>query len=298
MFEGVICALITPFRDGRVDGQSMRRLIDYQISQGVQGIVPCGTTGESATLSHDEHKEVIRLCLEHVHGRVPVIAGTGSNSTSESIALTRFAREAGASAALLITPYYNKPTQNGLVTHYRAVAEAVDLPLVLYNVPGRTAVDMQAETVARLADLPNVVAVKEATAGMERASTIRALCGDKITLLSGDDATFMPFLAVGGRGVISVSANVAPARMVAIYNHWQAGNSKEALREHDALLPLNQKLFCETNPIPIKAAAYMLGLCGPEIRLPLTPMSDQHREPLERILRNLGLFEQVAPFTR
>ncbi|MBF0426915.1 MAG: 4-hydroxy-tetrahydrodipicolinate synthase [Magnetococcales bacterium] len=294
MFEGVICALITPFQDGRVDGPSMRRLIDYQISQGVQGIVPCGTTGESATLSHDEHREVIRLCLEHVNGRVPVIAGTGSNSTAESIALTRFAREAGASGALLITPYYNKPTQNGLVTHYRAVAEAVDIPLVLYNVPGRTAVDMQAETVARLAELPNVVGVKEATANMERASTIRALCGDKITLLSGDDATFMPFLAVGGHGVISVSANVAPAQMAAIYKSWRAGDSKGALRAHDALLALNQKLFCETNPIPIKAAAHMLGLCGPEIRLPLTPMSDVHREPLQRILRNLGLFEQVA----
>ncbi|MBF0136862.1 MAG: 4-hydroxy-tetrahydrodipicolinate synthase [Magnetococcus sp. DMHC-1] len=296
MFEGVICALITPFRDGRVDGQSMRRLIEYQISQGVQGIVPCGTTGESATLSHDEHREVIRLCLEYVNGRVPVIAGTGSNSTTESINLTRFAREAGASGALLITPYYNKPTQNGLVAHYRAVAEAVDIPLVLYNVPGRTAVDMQAETVARLAELPNIVAVKEATANMERASTIRALCGDKIALLSGDDATFMPFLAIGGRGVISVSANVAPGRMVAIYKHWRAGASKESLREHDALLPLNQKLFCETNPIPIKAAAHMLGLSGPEIRLPLTPMSENHREPLQRILRNLGLFEQVAPF--
>ncbi|MBF0623750.1 MAG: 4-hydroxy-tetrahydrodipicolinate synthase [Magnetococcales bacterium] len=294
MFEGVICALITPFRDGRVDGPAMSRLIDYQIANGVRGIVPCGTTGESATLTHDEHKEVINLCLKYVDGRVPVIAGTGSNSTAESIHLTRFAKSAGANAALLITPYYNKPTQSGLVAHYRAIAEAVDLPLILYNVPGRTGLDMQAATVAQLAQIGNVVGLKEATANMERASTIHRTCGNNITLLSGDDATFLPFLAVGGKGVISVSANIAPAHMVAIYDHWTQGRPMEALAAHETLLPLNQHLFCETNPIPVKAAAHMLGFCGPEIRAPLTPMSPVHEEPMRRILEALGLPRQAA----
>jgi 4-hydroxy-tetrahydrodipicolinate synthase len=289
MFEGVFVALVTPFRDNRIDVVSLRRLIEYQLGHGIHGIVPCGTTGESATLTHDEHREVIRLCVETVAGRVPVIAGTGSNSTEESIRMTRFAQEAGADGALLITPYYNKPTQDGLVQHYQAVAEAVDLPLVLYNVPGRTALDMKPETVARLAEFPNIVAIKEATGDMERASLIRSLCGEKMTLLSGDDASFLPFLAVGGRGVISVTANIAPSRLVTLWNRWEREDVVGALREHDALLPLHRAMFVETNPIPVKAAVALLGLCGEEIRMPLTRLSESYLPLLRRLCGDLGL---------
>ncbi|MBF0159725.1 MAG: 4-hydroxy-tetrahydrodipicolinate synthase [Magnetococcales bacterium] len=293
MFEGIIVALVTPLRDNRVDVDGLRRLIEYQIEHGVHGIVPCGTTGESATLSHDEHRAVIQHCIEIVGGRVPVIAGTGSNSTAESVALTRFAREAGADGALLITPYYNKPTQEGLVRHYQTIAESVELPLVLYNVPGRTALDMKPETVARLAELPNIVAIKEATADMERALVIRSMCGEKLTLLSGDDATLLPFLAIGGRGIISVTANVAPGRMVALWNRWERDDAVGALREHETLLHLHRAMFVETNPIPVKAAAAMLGLCGGEIRLPLTPLSAGHHATLRRLMTDLALFDVV-----
>lgn len=289
MFEGVFTALITPFNDDRVDEAALTRLIDFQIRAGIAGLVPCGTTGESATLSHEEHRRVIEVCVQHAAGRVPVIAGTGSNATSETVALTRFAKEVGAAGALLITPYYNKPTQEGLFRHYQTVADAVDLPLVLYNVPGRTAVDMQPETVARLADTPHIVAIKEATADMERAAVLWQLCGEKITLISGDDATFLPFLAVGGGGVISVSANIAPQHMVALWQHWQQGQLTDARRVHAQLLDINRQLFCETNPIPIKAAVAMMGLCGPEIRLPLTPLVDGHRPALQHAMQNLGL---------
>ncbi|MBF0181873.1 MAG: 4-hydroxy-tetrahydrodipicolinate synthase [Magnetococcales bacterium] len=290
MFEGVYTALITPFKDNRVDAEALRRLVEQQIANGIAGLVPCGTTGESATLSHAEHKEVIRLCIEAVAGRVKVIAGAGSNATSETIELTRYAKEAGADAALLITPYYNKPGQEGLYRHYRAVAESVDLPLVLYNVPSRTGVDLLPDTIARLVrELPGIVAVKEATGSMERVSIIRALCGQNPTLLSGDDATFLPFLAVGGRGVISVSANIDPARMVAIWRAWNDGKSGLALSIHEQLLDLNRQLFCETNPIPVKGVAAMLGFCQPEIRLPLTWLNDKNRENLRRIVQRLGL---------
>lgn len=290
MFKGVFTALVTPFKEGRVDHDALGRLLDYQIESGISGVVPCGTTGESATLNHDEHKDVIRFCVKRVAGRVPVIAGTGSNSTQESIDLTRSAQKDGADGALLITPYYNKPTQEGLYQHYIAVAQAVDLPLVLYNVPGRTAVDLKAETVARLAQNTRIVAIKEATADMERASTIHKTCGDQLTLLSGDDATFLPFLAVGGQGVISVTANIAPKQMVALWRAWVQGDLAEARHQHESLLDINRILFCETNPIPVKAAAAMLGLCGPEIRLPLTPLSQINREALHQIIEKLGLF--------
>ncbi|MBF0590165.1 MAG: 4-hydroxy-tetrahydrodipicolinate synthase [Magnetococcales bacterium] len=289
MFEGVIPALITPFEDGRIDRVSLKRLIDHQIEGGVHAIVPCGTTGESATLTHDEHKELITLCLEYVDGRVPVIAGTGSNSTSESIALTHFAKVAGVAGALLITPYYNKPTQEGLYQHYKAVAEAVDIPIVLYNVPGRTSVDMVPSTVTRLAKIPNIVAIKEATADLERASVIRDECGDALTLISGDDATFLPFLSIGGRGAISVTANLVPDKVVAIWNHWQAGETQEALAIHQQLLTLNRLLFCQTSPIPVKAAAAMMGLCRAELRLPLTPLDEPFGTPLQAALKQLGV---------
>ncbi|MBF0367886.1 MAG: 4-hydroxy-tetrahydrodipicolinate synthase [Magnetococcales bacterium] len=289
MFEGVISALVTPFRDDQVDSEALTRLIEYQIRGGVNGIVPCGTTGESATLTHDEHRQVIQLVVEQVAGRVPVIAGTGSNSTKESIELTRFAQKIGATGALLITPYYNKPTQEGLYLHYRSVAEAVELPIVLYNVPGRTAVDMKAETVARLAKVKNITAIKEATGDMERASRIRLLTGDGITLISGDDSTFLPFLAVGGRGAISVTANIAPERMSALWRAWERGDPKTARQEHESLLELNRLLFCETNPIPIKAAVNWMGMCGPEIRPPLTPLAHPEGEALRQAMVDLQL---------
>ncbi len=289
MFSGVFTALITPFKNNQIDATALQRMVEFQIAHGVDGIVPCGTTGESATLSYEEHKEVIRLCIEAVAGRVRVIAGAGSNSTTETIELTRYAKNAGADGALLITPYYNKPLQEGLYRHYQAVATSVELPLILYNVPSRTSVDLLPETVARLAQLPTVVAIKEATAGMERASTIRKLCGDSIALFSGDDATFWPFLTIGGQGVISVSTNIAPAHMVQIWQAFKKGDYAQALRMHDSLLDLNHYLFCETNPIPIKAAAAMLGLCQPEIRLPLTELSATHHAPLRAIMDQLKL---------
>ncbi|MBF0212437.1 MAG: 4-hydroxy-tetrahydrodipicolinate synthase [Magnetococcales bacterium] len=292
LFEGVFTALITPFRNQQVDVEALRNLVEFQIAQGVQGLVPCGTTGESATLSHEEHKEVIRLCVMAAAGRVKIIAGSGSNSTAETIELTRFAQQVGADGALLITPYYNKPGQEGLYQHYRTVAEQVKIPLVLYNVPSRTGVDLLPPTVARLANLDNIVGLKEATANMERASTIRKLCGDAITLLSGDDATFLPFLAVGGKGVISVTSNVAPAKMVELYHAWQKGEVSKAQKLHETLLDINQQLFCETNPIPVKSAAAMLGLCEPEIRLPLTWLAEPNQAMLRITLNKLGLLPE------
>ncbi len=289
MFEGVYSALVTPFADGGLDRDAMARLVEYQIEKGISGLVPCGTTGESATMTHDEHKEVIRFCVELAAGRVPVIAGTGSNATRESIELTRFAGEAGADGALLIAPYYNKPTQEGLYRHYKAVADAVDIPIILYNVPGRTALDMTADTVARLSEVANIVGIKEATANMERASIIHKRCGEAMTLISGDDATFLPFLAVGGKGVISVSANIATAAMVGLWRAWQSGDYVTAHRHHQELLDLHGLLFCETNPIPIKAAVNMMGLCSPELRLPLTPLAEENREPLRRAMEELNL---------
>lgn len=293
MFEGVFSALVTPFKDGRIDVDALERLIEQQIAGGVHGVVPCGTTGESATLTPAEHKALIRDTVRIVAGRVPVLAGTGSNATAESIELTRAAREAGAAGALLIAPYYNKPGQEGLYRHYRAVAEAVDLPLVLYDVPGRTGVTIAEETVRRLSKISNIVAIKEASANMERASWLRRDCAGDITLISGDDATFLPFLSVGGAGIISVAANVAPARMVALWQAWNAGDVTAARRAHESLLELNRLLFVETNPIPVKAAVAMLGLCGPEIRLPLTPMETARREDLRQAMVELELLLAV-----
>jgi 4-hydroxy-tetrahydrodipicolinate synthase len=289
MFKGVYSALITPFRGGQIDEEALARLIDYQIEGGVHGIVPCGTTGESATLTTEEHRRIIALCVKRVAGRVHVMAGTGSNATQETLELTRFAKSAGADGVLVITPYYNKPTQEGLYRHFQTVAEAVDIPLVLYNVPGRTAVDLKPETVARLAGLPTVVAIKDATSDMERAATLHRLFGKQLTLLSGDDITFLPFLSVGGDGVISVTANVAPRHVVRIWERWQTGDVTGARNAHEALLELSQHMFCETNPIPVKAAASLMGLCFDELRLPLTPLSESCRSPLKERLARLGL---------
>lgn len=289
MFTGSLVAIVTPFRKGRVDEKALGDLIEFQIANGTTGIVPCGTTGESATLSHEEHDRVVACTVEAVRRRVPVIAGTGSNSTEEAVTLTRHAKQAGADGALLITPYYNKPTQEGLFRHYKAVAEAADLPLVLYNIPGRTGVNMAPATVARLASLRNVVAIKEGSGSLPQVSEIVQACGDRMTVLSGDDALTLPMMAVGAKGVITVTANIAPADMAAMVAAFLAGRQEEARRLHYKLYPLFTALFYETNPIPVKEALGMMGKIDPELRLPLCPMSAEPREKLTRVMKDYGL---------
>ncbi len=289
MFTGSLVAIVTPFRKGKVDEQALSELIEWQIANGTSGIVPCGTTGESATLSHDEHNRVIELTVEVVRRRVPVVAGTGSNSTDEAIALTRHAKQAGADGALLITPYYNKPTQEGLYRHYRAVAEAVDLPLVLYNIPGRTGVNMLPATIARLTALPTIVGVKEGSGSVQQASDLVQMCGDRLTVLAGDDALTLPMMAVGGKGVITVTANIVPAEMAALVKAFTEGKIEEARRIHFKLSPLFAALFFETNPIPVKEALSLMGKIDPELRLPLCPMAQDTREKLIRTLKDISL---------
>lgn len=289
MFSGSIVAIVTPFRNGRVDERALGDLIEFQLANGTKGIVPCGTTGESATLSHDEHHRVVAFTVEAVKRRVPVIAGTGSNSTDEAIALTRHAKKAGADGALLITPYYNKPMQEGLFRHYKAVAEAVDLPLVLYNIPGRTSVNMAPATVARLSAFRNIVAIKEGSGSLTQVSDIIQSCGDRITVLSGDDALTLPMMALGAKGVITVTANIAPADMAAMVNAFTAGQSSEARRLHYKMAPLFAALFLETNPIPVKEALAMMGKIDGELRLPLSSMAAENREKLARALKEYGL---------
>jgi len=289
MFSGSMTALVTPFRGGEFDERAYRDLIEFQIAAGTDALVPCGTTGESATLSHAEHDRVVEVCVEAAAGRVPVIAGAGSNSTSEAVRLTRHAKEAGADAALLITPYYNKPTQEGLYRHFSHVAERVDIPVVLYNVPGRTGVNLLPETVARLAPVANVVAIKEATGDLRQVSRVIELCGDRIAVISGDDFTVLPLLAVGGKGVISVVSNVAPAEMAQLVDAFFAGDHVTAREMHYKLLPLAAALFLETNPIPAKTALGLMGRIDPELRLPLCEMGAGARERLEAALRVAGV---------
>jgi 4-hydroxy-tetrahydrodipicolinate synthase len=289
MFTGSLVAIVTPFRNGQFDERAFADLIEWQIAKGTNGIVPCGTTGESATLSHEEHNRVIELTVEIVNRRVPVIAGTGSNSTDEAMALTRHAKQAGADAALLITPYYNKPTQEGLYRHYKAVAEAVDLPLVLYNIPGRTGVNMLPSTIARLASIPTVVGVKEGSGSVQQASDIVQMCGDRLTVLAGDDSLTLPMMAVGGQGVITVTANVVPTEMANLVKAFANGQVQEARRIHFQLAPLFAALFYETNPIPVKEALGMMGKIDPELRLPLCPMAQDTREKLARVMKDARL---------
>jgi 4-hydroxy-tetrahydrodipicolinate synthase len=291
MFSGSMTALVTPFRNGEFYEQAYRDLIDWQVASGTDGLVPCGTTGESATLSHEEHDRVVEVCIDAVSGRVPVIAGAGSNSTAEALRLTRHAREAGADGALLITPYYNKPTQEGLYQHYRHIAENVDIPIVMYNVPSRTGTNLLPETVARLADLANIVGVKEATADMDQVSRIVQLCGDRVAVISGDDFTVLPLLAVGGKGVISVVTNVAPADMATLVDAFFDGNLEKAAEMHHRISPLAAAMFLETNPIPVKTALGMMGKIDPELRLPLVPMSEGARAKLDESLRSYGLLK-------
>lgn len=292
--HGSMVAIVTPFLDDALDEAALKRLIDLHVESGTSAIVPCGTTGESATLSFEEHERVIELAVQAARGRVPVIAGTGSNSTREAVRLTRHAKDAGADGALLIAPYYNRPTQQGLYLHFKAVAEAVDLPLVLYNIQSRTAVNIEPETFARLAGLRNIVGVKEASGSLEQMSRIRALTNGKLALLAGDDALTLPVLAIGGTGVISVAANIVPRNVAAMVAAFQGGRREEALQWHERLLPLVKALFLETNPIPIKTAMGMLGMIRPELRLPLCPMSEANLARLKLALENYGLFKSAT----
>jgi 4-hydroxy-tetrahydrodipicolinate synthase len=289
MFKGSIVAIVTPFKNGKVDEKALSELIDWHIASGTKAIVPCGTTGESATLDYDEHYRVIEITVSVVNRRVPVIAGTGANATDETIMITQKARELKADAALLVSPYYNKPTQEGLYRHYKAVAEAVDMPIVLYNVPGRTAVNILPPTVARLAEIKNIVAIKEATGDMKQVSEVIRLCGDRLAVISGDDFTTLPLMALGGTGVISVSANVAPREVADMCRLWSLGKYDEARAMHFRLEPLNNAMFIETNPIPAKTALAMMGKIAEEFRLPLCEMSEANREKLKKALKDFGL---------
>lgn len=288
MFKGSIVAIVTPFKNGKVDEKALGDLIEWHISEGTNAIVPCGTTGEASTLDYDEHYRVIEITVSIAKGKVPVIAGTGANSTDETIMITQKAKEIGADGALLVTPYYNKPTQEGLYQHYKKVAETVDIPLVLYNVPSRTGINLLPQTVARLAEIKNIVGIKEATGNMRQVSEVIRLCGERITVLSGDDFTTLTLLALGGKGAISVSANVAPRDASAMYKAWEEGNIKEARRLHFKLEPLNEAMFIETNPLPVKTALSMMGKIQEEFRLPLCVMSTANKEKLKKILINQG----------
>lgn len=290
MFHGSMVALVTPmFEDGSLDDESLQKLVEYHIENGTSAIVAVGTTGESATLDEREHCAVIRRVVEIAGRRIPIIAGTGANSTREAIDLTRCAMEAGADACLLVTPYYNKPTQEGLYLHHKAVAEAVAIPQILYNVPGRTACDMLPETVHRLAKIPNIVGIKEATGNLQRVRAILACCADNLDLYSGDDATGMDFLFEGGKGVISVTANVAPRAMQEMCEAVSQGDRQKAEAINNRLMPLHRDLFVESNPIPVKWALYEMGLIRPGIRLPMTMLSEEYHETIRQDLKQAGI---------
>ena len=294
MLEGYVTALITPMRDGAIDGEAFRAFVEWQIAEGVNGLLPCGTTGESPTLSHDEHMRVTEICIDVAKGRVPVIAGTGSNSTAEAIDLTRHAKEAGADAALLVMPYYNKPTQEGMYLHFKAVQDAVAIPQYIYNIPGRSVVNMSTETMARLAELPNIVGVKDATADLTRPTLTRLAIPGDFNQMSGEDGTALAYFAQGGHGCISVSANVAPRACAEFYAAWKAGDAAKALELHTRLMPLHDVLFCESSPIPVKYAAYLLAKCSAEMRLPLCPPMSASKQRIEAVLRALGLLKDAA----
>ena len=287
--EGAMTAIVTPMRDGSPDFPALERFVESQIAAGIHGLVAVGTTGESASLRIDEHLEVIEHTVRFAAGRVPVVAGAGANSTHEAVTLSEASKDAGADALLQVTPYYNKPTQEGLFQHFAAITESSDLPIILYNVPGRTACDMTAETVARLAELPRIVAIKEASADMHRASQIVRLCGDAITLLSGDDFTAFPLLCLGGKGVISVVSNVVPDRVAGMCNAANTGDWDKARKHHYSFQALSELLFIESNPIPVKAAMHLIGMMGPEIRLPLTEASEETIALLRTCLGSEGL---------
>jgi 4-hydroxy-tetrahydrodipicolinate synthase len=289
-FRGALTALVTPFKNNEVDEDTFRAHIEQQIEQGIHGLVPCGTTGESATLSHQEHKDVIRICVDQAKGRVPVVAGAGSNNTREAIELTRFAKEAGADGVLLITPYYNKPTQPGLRAHFKAIADEVSLPFIVYNVPGRTGVNLLPETLAQMKqEIPEVVGVKEASGNINQISQIVEYCGRDFTVLAGEDFIVLPLLSLGGRGVISVVSNAAPGMMAALCDAHASRDRERTLDLHYRLAPLCRAMFLETNPIPVKTALSMMGRMDLELRLPLVPMQPGNEERLRDVLAEAGM---------
>ncbi|WP_420406397.1 4-hydroxy-tetrahydrodipicolinate synthase [Nisaea sp.] len=289
MFKGSLVALITPFKNGAVDEAAFRKFVDWQIEEGTEGLIPTGTTGESPTLSHDEHKRVVELCIEQAAGRVPVIAGTGSNSTEEAIELTAHAKDAGADAALIVTPYYNKPTQEGMFRHFKAITDAVDIPVIIYNIPPRSVIDMSVETMKRLSEIPNIVGVKDATASATRPIETRLAIGPDFCQLSGEDGTVVPYLSQGGHGCISVTANVAPGPLSRMHKAWGEGDVDTVRTINDRLYPLHQALFCESSPGPVKYAASLLGICEATARLPICEIADSSKQKVESALRHAGL---------
>jgi 4-hydroxy-tetrahydrodipicolinate synthase len=290
MFKGSFVALITPMRaDGSVNEEAYARLVDWQIAQGTQGLVPVGTTGESPTLSHHEHQRAIEIAVEAAGGRVPVIAGAGSNSTEEAISLARHAKRRGADGIMVVTPYYNKPTQEGLYLHFTAIADAADLPMIIYNIPSRSVIDMSVDTMARLARHPNIIGVKDATANLTRPLHTRRACGEAFCQLSGEDHTVLPFLAAGGHGCISVTANIAPRQIADLHAHWADGRIAEAIALQDRLVPVHDAMFCESNPGPVKYAASLLGLTHEHCRLPLAPLTEPARARIRAALQEAGL---------
>ena len=289
MFKGSFVALITPFANGSVDEDAFQSFVDWQIKHGTHGLVPCGTTGESPTLSHAEHERVVDMCIEVAKGRVPVVAGAGSNATEEAISLTRHAKAAGADAVLHVTPYYNKPNQEGLYQHFKAIHDAVDIPILIYNIPPRSIVDMSVETMARLAELPNIVGVKDATGDAIRPIETHMACGPDFCQMSGEDPAVIALLAQGGHGCISVTANVAPRQCADMHESWMGGDHDAALAMQERLMPLHRALFVEPSPGPVKFAASLLGLCGENVRLPLVAPTPATRERVEGAMRSTGL---------
>jgi 4-hydroxy-tetrahydrodipicolinate synthase len=284
MFSGAFTALVTPFRNGEVDVEALEGMVEFQIQNGIHGLVPCGTTGETPAMTEEEDRLVIGTVVRVANGRVPVIAGSGSNSTDMAIKYTKMAEEVGADGSLQVAPYYNKPTQEGLYRHFATIAESTELPIILYNIPGRTSVTIEAETTARLAEIPNIVGTKESTLSMNMAMDVMRLCGDDFDLLSGDDPVTLPLMSLGGRGVISVASNVAPAAVSDMVNALLVGDWERGRELHYELLPLFRALFVETNPIPVKTAASILGLCSDEMRLPMIPLQGENLDTLRRVM--------------
>lgn len=292
MFKGSIVAIVTPFLNGKIDEKRLRDLVEFQIKNGTSGIVPCGTTGESATLSFEEHEQVIKIVIDQVKKRIPVIAGTGSNSTEEAVKLTKDAAKAGADASLQVSPYYNRPTQQGLYEHFKKIADSVDIPIILYNIAGRTGVNIEPETIAKLAQgCKNIVAVKEASGSLDQMSRIRQICPKEFVLISGDDSLTLPVLSIGGRGIISVVANITPRETADLVAAFEKGDLKKAQDLHFKLLPLVKAVFLETNPIPIKTAMGLLGMCEPDLRLPMCGISADNLEKLKIALKDYGLLK-------
>lgn len=289
MFKGSMVALVTPFKGGKVDEAGLKKLVEFHIKNGTTALVPCGTTGESATLSYAEHDKVIELVVEFTKGRIPVIAGTGSNSTDEAIMLTRHAKKVGADASLQVSPYYNRPTQKGLYLHFKAIAEAVDIPIIIYNIASRTGVNIEPETFAKLAGIKNIVGVKESSGNLEQMSRIRKICPRDFLLISGDDALTLPVMSIGGVGIISVVANIIPADVAAMCNAFAKGDVKKAEALHYKMLPLVKAMFIETNPIPVKTAMGLMKLCDPDLRLPMCEMLPENREKLVAAMKEYKL---------